>query len=95
MDLNQQLDLACLLETHWPLVIEAYSAGLPIALIRESAPKVAVLQSIGVLDMLLKIDDDFKKVATGVASGRDIVSLANVDFRMIASRYAEWYRAGK
>jgi hypothetical protein len=95
MDLTQQEDLACLLETHWPLVVEAYPAGLPMASIGNSAPKVAVLQSIGVLDMLLKIDADFRQVVSAVANERDVSALGNADFRTIASRYADWYRAGK
>ena len=66
-----------------------------MAFIGESAPKIAVLQSIGVLDMLLKIDDDFRKVVSAVANGRDVNSLTNADFRIIASLYADWYRAGK
>ncbi|WP_321813264.1 MULTISPECIES: hypothetical protein [unclassified Paraburkholderia] len=95
MDATQQLDLASLLETHWPLIVEAYPAGLPMASIGGSAPKVAVLQSIGVLDMLLKIDDDFRKTVSAVAEGRDVNALTEADFRTIASRYAQWYRAGK
>lgn len=95
MDLTQQLDLACLLETHWQLVVEAYPAGLPMIFTGDAAPKVAVLQSIGVLDMLLKVDDDFTRVVSGVANGRDVDSLTSADFRTIASRYADWYRAGK
>jgi hypothetical protein len=95
MDLAQQQDLAGLLETHWPLVVEAWRAGLPMASIGSAAPKVAVLQSIGVLDMLLKIDDDFRKVTSAVANGRDVDVLTSDDFQLIASRYADWYRAGK
>ncbi|CAG9268524.1 hypothetical protein [Paraburkholderia unamae] len=95
MDLPQQLDLACLLETYWPLVVAAHPAGLPMKFIAESAPKVAVLQSIGVLDMFLKVDDDFNKVVSEVANGRGVDSLTRDDFRIIASLYAGWYRAGK
>lgn len=95
MDLPQQLDLACLLESHWPLVVEAYPAGLPMAFIGESAPKIAVLQSIGVLDMLLKIDEDFRKVVSRVAKGRDVSTLTSADFEIVASLYPDWYRAGK
>jgi len=95
MDLAQQHDLAGLLETHWPLVVEAWRAGLPMVSIGRPAPKVTVLQSIGVLDMRLKIDDDFHKVASAVANGGNVDTLTKDDFNLIASRYADWYRAGK
>ncbi|HEV3432014.1 MAG TPA: hypothetical protein VG320_29390 [Paraburkholderia sp.] len=95
MDLSQQLDLAGLLESHWPLVVQAYPAGLPMVFTGESAPKIATLQSIGVLDMLLKVDDDFKRVVSEIANGREVNMLGITDFRAMASLYAHWYRAGK
>jgi hypothetical protein len=95
MDINQQQDLAQLLETYWPLVVEAFPAGLPMTSMGESAPKVAVLQSIGVLDMQLRVDDDFRRVVSAIADGRDLKLLINSDFQLVAASYADWYRAGK
>lgn len=80
--------LAQKLADHWPCVVWAYPAGLPTMFSDTTAQSVTVLQSIGVLDVNLKITDSFKTAVAVAANGRKVEAMAGADFMNIAHAFA-------
>jgi hypothetical protein len=81
MDTAAMHDLAQKLGENWPCVVWAYPAGLPTS--------VKLLQSIGVLDVNLKIVDAFKTAVAVATDGKEIGAMADADFLNIAHAFAE------
>jgi len=88
MDTGALHDLAQKLAENWPCVVWAYPAGLPTMFNATTAQSVKVLQSIGVLDLNLKISDSFKKAVAISANGKEIDAMADADFVNIAHAFA-------
>ncbi|MFM0616188.1 hypothetical protein PQR37_19165 [Paraburkholderia nemoris] len=89
MDTAALHDLAQKLAENWPCVVWAYPAGLPTMFNAATAQSVKVLQSIGVLDVNLKIVDSFKTAVAVAANGKEIGAMADADFLNIAHAFAE------
>lgn len=88
MDTPALHDLAQKLSDNWSCVVWAYPAGLPMGFSDATARSATVLQSIGVLDVDLKITDSFKAAVDVAATGREVNTIAGDDFLNIAHAFA-------
>lgn len=88
MDTAALHDLAQKLADNWHCVVWAYPAGLPTMFDAATAQSVTVLQSIGVLDVDLKITDSFKTAVAAAANGREVGAIAGPDFLSVAHAFA-------
>jgi hypothetical protein len=89
MDTAAMHDLAQKLGENWPCVVWAYPAGLPTMFNAATGQSVKLLQSIGVLDVNLKIVDAFKTAVAVATDGKEIGAMADADFLNIAHAFAE------
>jgi hypothetical protein len=80
-------DLAQKLAENWSCVTWAYPAGLPAMFDAVTSRSVQVLQSIGVLDVNLKITDEFKTAVAVATHGKEIDAMAGADFLNIAHAF--------